>query len=458
MKVNVATAAPRVYTHEGGRAVNVNALLQLRRSVLACMLWESNFYESGEEVATRIKSLIAQCEPTDVMDLAIEARHGMKLRHVPLLLAREMARLPNHKALVAHTLDAIVDRPDELTEFLAIYWKDGKQPISAQVKKGLSRAFNKFSEYAFAKYDRDAVVKLRDALFLAHAKPADVKKRYTKIERKEVREGERKHKLTPGEELFRKIVDRELETPDTWEVALSSGADKRETFERLIAENKLGALALLRNLRNMQESGVPRNVVGDALAQIKVERVLPFRFIAAARAVPAWEDLIEPAMLRCLEGRDQMVGKTVLLIDISGSMSDPISHKSDLLRVDAACGLAILARELCEEVEVWTFSNHTVPVPPRRGFALRDAIMSSQEQSGTYLGQALHTINTRNQDRTIVITDEQAHDNVGAPTGRGYVINVAINRYGVGYGAWNHIDGWSEAVFDYIIESEQAVA
>ena len=49
-----------------------------------------------------------------------------------------------------------------------------------------------------------------------------------------------------------------------------------------------------------------------------------------------------------------------------------------------------------------------------------------------------------------MITDEQSHDRVPAPNGRGYVINVASARNGIGYGAWTHIDGWSEAVVDYI--------
>lgn len=54
----------------------------------------------------------------------------------------------------------------------------------------------------------------------------------------------------------------------------------------------------------------------------------------------------------------------------------------------------------------------------------------------------------------MVITDEQSHDEVRAPRGKGYVINVASNRNGVGYGAWTHIDGWSEAIVEYIAALE----
>jgi hypothetical protein len=125
-----------------------------------------------------------------------------------------------------------------------------------------------------------------------------------------------------------------------------------------------------------------------------------------------------------------------------------------MLRTDAAYGLAILLREICEKAIVFTFSNGLVEVPARRGFALRDALDASQQHSATYLGRALEKIR-KPYDRIIVVTDEQAHDRVPGPRSRGYVINVASNKNGVGYGAWTHIDGWSEAVVEYIRSLEQ---
>jgi hypothetical protein len=120
-----------------------------------------------------------------------------------------------------------------------------------------------------------------------------------------------------------------------------------------------------------------------------------------------------------------------------------------MLRTDAAYGVAVLLRELADEVEIYTFSNELKRVPARRGFALRDAMEASQPHGGTYLGAALKGIEG-DYDRIIVITDEQAHDSVPNPRGRGYVINVASYKHGVGYGKWTHIDGWSEAVIEYI--------
>ena len=436
-------------THEGGPAIVLTEEQALRRAVLSCMLWEKEFYEDGAEIAGRIGALVPRVAAEKVAALAVEARERMKLRHVPLVLVREMARYASHRGLVAETLARVIQRADELAEFVAIYWAEGKKPLSAQVKKGLAAAFAKFDEYALAKYDRAGSVRLRDVLFLCHAKPVDAAQAA----------------------LWKRLAQNELATPDTWEVALSvaglanpvlKGPSKLEVWERLLAERKLGGLALLRNLRNMREAGVREELVLGALAAMKTERVLPFRFLAAARKAPQWEEALELAMFRALAGRASLLGHTVLLVDVSGSMTYELSRRSEMTRNDAAFGLAILLREIAEKVTIYTFSDNAKQAPARRGLALRDALKHNQPNGGTYLGASIQQVEREvgAYDRLIVITDEQAHDAVGRPNpdlgGRGYMINVASNRNGVGYGAWTHVDGFSEAVVDYIVELERA--
>jgi 60 kDa SS-A/Ro ribonucleoprotein len=456
MKVN--NKIKPIHTHEGGKSRHINAEQQLRRSVMACMLWEKGFYESGQDIASRIAETIPKVDPVRVAIIANQARNEMHLRHAPLLIAREMARYNSHKDIVAQVLSDIICRPDELTEFMAIYWKDGKCPISNQIKNGLSAAFTKFDEYQLAKYNRDGAIKLRDVLFLCHAKPKDKSQA----------------------SLWKRLVDNELKTPDTWEVALSSGGDKKEHWERLLNEKKLGGMALLRNLRNMDMAGVNESLVSDSILSMKTERILPFRFISAAKHAVHMEPQIETAMLKCLSGHEKIHGETVLLLDVSGSMDSPVSEKSQISRLDAGCGVAMLLREVCDKITILTFSMKLVRVPARRGFALRDAIVTSQEHSGTPLGEAIRCVYAPKQyavgnanflgygrheieysgqnlspDRLIVITDEQSRDNVPDPNGIGYMINVASNQNGVGYGKWLHIDGWSEAVINYIQEVER---
>lgn len=422
-------------TYEGAPAKFIKPEAQLKRSVMACLLWEGTFYEDGENVYDRIRSLIPKVDPLVVKNIAIEAREKMKLRHVPLAIVREMARLPEHKKHVSETLYQIIQRPDEMAEFLSIYWKDGKEPLSAQVKKGLAKAFTKFDAYQLAKYDRKGFVRLRDVLFLTHPKPNNKEQ----------------------DRIWKQLVDGMLSPPDTWEVALSAGKDKKESWERLLRENKLGALALLRNLRNMYQVDIDENLVVGALEKMRTDKILPFRFIAAAKHAPQWETYLEKSMLKCLEEHEKLSGKTIVLVDVSGSMEDYLSHRSELTRLDAANGLAIMIREICEDVSIYTFSDDVVRVPTRNGFALSDAIENSQFNWGTNPGLAINYINSKESyDRIIVITDEQSSDIIPSPlSNKAYMINVATYENGVGYGDWIHIDGWSESVVDYIIELEK---
>ena len=426
MRLNASSNRPR--THEGGPAAFLSPEAQLERSVMACLLWEDSFYEDGVNIAERIKTLAAGCPADFVARLAVKAREEGRLRHAPLWLARELARHPE-KPKMAETLARVIQRADEPAEFLALYWREGRRPLSKQVKLGLARALQKFDAYQLAKYNRDGAVKLRDVLFLSHARPRD----------------------EAQATAWRQLANRTLPSPDTWEVALSGGADKKETFTRLLGEGKLGYLALLRNLRNMVEAGVEESLIREALLRGAAgARVLPFRFIAAARAVPRLEATLDQALKLALAGRPKLAGRTLVLVDVSGSMDAALSGKSELCRLDAAGALAVLFAEMSDEARVFSFSDGLVEVPPRQGLALVDAIRHSQAHGGTLLGEAVARLKKEAADRLIVLTDEQSADQVPSPAGRGYMINVASYAHGVGYGPWTHIDGFSEAVVQYV--------
>ena len=475
MKLNVVSRSPAPRTAMGAVAHRTTAEQTLMRSVMACMLWEKNAYSSGKSVADTIAETVPQVSPEFAAAVAYHARTDMKLRHVPLLVVREMVRHPEHKKLVGKLLPDVIQRPDEITEFLKIYWKDAPgSPIAKQVKKGLAAAFDKFSEYQLAKWDRAGEVRLRDVMFLVHAKPKDATTpgKYTKAERQAERASSQMHRdLSYRESLFRRVVDSSLAVPDTWEVALSAGADKKETWTTLLMGKKLGAQAFLMNLRNMDQAGVDRGLIKDYAENVPVERILPFQFLSSARAMPKYEDIIEPMMFRCLEDTPKLSGRTVLILDVSGSMGARISGKSDLTRVDTAAALAALVREQCEEAAIYATAgsdgsrvHKTAALAPRRGFALIEAVRMSFDSlggGGIFLKQCMDYVLRAEEgnrvDRVIVLTDEQDCDTKANPsTARifdgkpAYLINVATERHGIGYGKWTHIDGWSERVLDYI--------
>jgi len=437
-KMNVWKRMFPARTHEGAVAQRVSAKAELRRTVLTCLLWEDAFYERGSGIAGRIAELVRAGRAEDVAALAREARSEMQLRHVPLFLVRELARRKGTGSLVAETLEHVIQRADELGEFVALYWKEKKEPLSAGVKRGLAQAFTKFDAYQLAKYNRESTVKLRDVLFLCHAKPRNAEQAAD----------------------WKKLVDGTLAAPDTWEVALSARQGKKETFERLLEEGKLGGMAVLRNLRLMTAAGVSPKLIRQRLDK-GVARALPFRFVTAARHAPKLEDALEAAMLKGIAGLSKLEGSTGLLVDVSGSMNYRLSKKGETTRMDAGAGLAILLREKAEEFCIATFSDTCVELPPRRGFALRDAIVKSQAHSGTFLKRALTQLygsaEWQELDRLIVVTDEQSHDGIlPAWTPKAYVVNVAPYKNGLSYGnGWTHIDGWSERVVEYIAAVEK---
>ncbi|MBP9778629.1 MAG: VWA domain-containing protein [Rickettsiaceae bacterium] len=433
----------------GLKAAKQDAASQLRRAVMSCLLWENLAYESGSEVAQNITSLIPQVDPEVCAQIAIEARYDQKLRHVPLLICKVMAGLKTHKALVGDTLYRVINRPDEITEFLSIYWVGGKCPISKQVKLGLAKAFSKFDEYQLAKWDRGQI-KLKDVMRMVHPRPNQ-------------------------DNLYKKVVDGTLSTPTTWEVKISeAGSDvnkKRAAWELLLDENKLGALALLKNLRGMQQCNVPNSKIVEALNRANPQMLLPIDFIRAADNAPSLVRPIEDLMFRCLSQFKKLAGETLFILDVSGSMGSKLSSKTEYTRIDAGIAMAILAMEMAENCSIYLTAgkdysreHKTELIPSYRGFGLASHIkgkINSMGGGGIFTRQCLESINKGNKpDRIIVFSDSQDCDLVNKvpnPFGvHNYIVDVSSHKNGINYkGVWTaEISGWSEHFLRFISELE----
>jgi hypothetical protein len=283
-------------------------------------------------------------------------------------------------------------------------------------------------------------------LFLCHAKPQP--------------RGPLSEELAPGSDgLYKALINGTLPTPDTWEVALSGGADKRETFTRLLVEGKLGYTALLMNLRNMAEAKVDTALVSTKIIEgAKGSKELPFRFVTAVKHAPVYAGALDIAMQASLSELPSLDGETVVLVDVSGSMNDPLSTKAETRRLEAASALAVLLRGSSQFCRVFTFSDQLVEVPGYQGLGLIGAIVNSQPQRRTYLRSALQTLQgvCPNASRVIVITDEQSHDgtyDAWAPSS--LLINVAGYKPGLDVSqGWTRLNGWSERVVDFIRAEE----
>lgn len=463
MRTNVKASIPVVEERLAGgfgpHGAKQSDEATLRRLTMACLLWEDNAYADGRSIAEEIARVVPLVAADRVAAIASEARFGQKLRHVPLCLAREMCRHESHRPFVASVLADVIHRPDELTEFLSLYWQDGRRPLAAQVKRGLARAFVKFDAYQLSKWNRDTAIKLRDVLFLVHPKPKDDAQAAT----------------------WKQLVDGTLAAPDTWEVGLSTAktaGEKRTVWERLLADRKLGAFALLKNLRNMQAVSVPRATICSALQSIKPDMLLPLDFLKAAKHAPDLTREIEDAMLKCAAVWPKLPGRTLVVIDVSGSMSTGLSAQSEFSRIDAAAAIATLASEVCESAAIYVTAgcdhlrkHKTEAVGRFRGLGLAKAISESARTmggGGIFTRQCLEylrEVEKEQPDRIVVFSDSQdcdvAESRPPRPFGRyNYIIDISSHKHGVNYaGCWTaEIAGWSERFLAYIaaLESDQS--
>lgn len=444
MEVNVRLAGGA-----GQRAAVQSDISLLRRVVLANLLWEDNAYVDGESVAKAIERLIPLCKPEDVAALAEEARLVQKLRHTPLFMAALMCKHEGTRPYVKEVLPRIITRADMLTDFLALYWGKKRTPIAKCAKIGLAEAFHNFNEYKFAKYDRDGAIKLRDVMFLVHPKPRNDKE----------------------EQLFAKIASRTLDVPETWETMLSAGKDKKATFTYLIEEGKIGGLAMLRNLRNMREAGVDRKVIEKGLSELKSSMLLPMNFLQAADNNPEFKRQIEDAMIESYKSLPKLPGRTLFIVDVSGSMTCPYSSKSKYDRLDAAAAMAMLAANQCEDFElVCTAGNDHTCVHktthikyPSKGFDIIDQIKKSRDivgGGGIFTRQCLEWCKENVSpwfDRIIVFSDSQDCDRFNdappKPFGKyNYIVDVSSERRGINYrGCWTaEVSGFSEHFLTFI--------
>jgi 60 kDa SS-A/Ro ribonucleoprotein len=146
---NTASYYCPVFTKEGAPSTRVPPLQMLKRLTMACMLWEDSFYVDGKKHTEIIEEVCKKVKPEKIVQLAKDCHKKGLLRHVPLFLIVQALK---QKAVCKGAIYDICTRPDQMTELLSLYWKDGKKPLAAQLKKGLANAFTRFDRYQLGKY------------------------------------------------------------------------------------------------------------------------------------------------------------------------------------------------------------------------------------------------------------------------------------------------------------------
>lgn len=178
----------------------------------------------------------------------------------------------------------------------------------------------------------------------------------------------------------------------------------------------MGAMALLRNLRNFDQAGVSDAVAAQVSARISDPEVVarsrqfPFRYLAAYQHAPSlrWAYPLEQALGHSLANVPALPGRTLVLVDRSGSMWSPLSDRSKLNRADAAAvfGSAVALR--AEQADLVQFGSTSKAVPYARGESVLKLLERFEDLGGTCTAQAVKQ-HYRDHDRVLIVTDEQAY-------------------------------------------------
>ncbi|AEV67439.1 TROVE domain-containing protein [Acetivibrio clariflavus] len=464
--------AIKTINNEGATAYPMNDKEKLVTQVLTSFFNENKFYgDNSQDILNTVRNVI-KTEAKFVANLCIYARNEMHLRTISHVLVSELAKSTEGKEYVRKTLNKIIERPDDMTEVLAYYLNTYGKPIPNSVKKGLADSFGKFDEYQLAKYNRKNAIKLKDILCLAHPKAKDERQ----------------------SDLWKRLLEDRLETHVTWETELSTKGNTKETWERLIEENRLGYMAMLRNLRNIIKSGASNlNKVYEYLTdeeRVLKNKQLPFRYYSAYKTLKnegigtsKIYDALETAIKISTKNIDRLTGKTLIAADVSGSMNFPISRKSDLTCAEVAVLMLSIANYICEETITKTFDNYlyTCNLATQNGI-IANANSIKVNGGGTDITLPLRYLLDRKifVDRIIILSDNEINREYSYNTGynRSSTCQALVEEYKKrinpdvwvhaidmqGYGTQqfkgknvNIIAGWSERVFDFISSVEQGM-
>ena len=450
-KFNVASST-KVENKAGGRAFSMKPEQELVHAVLTTFL-NDKFYESGGDRIERIKGLIAQCSAKFVSNLAIVARKEFNLRSVSHLLVGELSKIHRGDSLVKDTIIEVAIRPDDLTEIVAYVGT----PIPKQVKRGVRNALLKYDRYKLAKYKgENKKVTLVDLFNLVHPKVQHADKEQKKA--------------------WKDLMTGKLTSFDTWETELSNAKTdtaRKKALESLVAEDKMGYMAILRNLNNFIKYGVSdkcRKQIIKKLTdreEVKKSKQLPFRFINAFENVTGdreFSDAISEAMDIAVDNTPELKGDILIAVDSSGSMTS--GDKGGAIVKASIFGATLLKANKKADLILYSTSVQELSLSGRTPVIdLANSIKQKANGGGTETSLVFRYAmqSAKKYSRIIILSDNESwnedsvqsiyREYVRSSGNDPFVYAIDIEGYGTKDITGNkvfHLTGWSDRVLDFI--------
>lgn len=483
----VATTVERSPTLEGGDGWAKTPEAELFTLAASNMVGEDTFYETASDRDARFVKLVhavTQDNPTWVAGFAAYLRSELLMRSASVVVASEYAAAggANGRAVIA----SVCQRPDEPAEVLG-YWRSthGKA-IPKPVKRGVADAATRlYTERATLRYDgKSKGLRLADVIDLTHPTP---KAPWQSDLFKYLLDNRRHGDGSPAESLNVIRSDRYLmDMPEANRRAylrFPQGRDMLATagwgWERLagwlpggmdaeaweFAIPNMGAMALVRNLRNFDQARIPEAAVDAVIAkitnpeQVKNARLFPYQVWSAYKNAPTdnWRRALGKTLALTTANVPALDG-TLVVIDTSGSMQQAVSGRSEIARVEVAAVMAMVTAARSKPVDVVIYGQGHGALQITDGGSVLGNVAGVCRLLGTvghatygHTAIAAHFDHARHK-RVVMFTDDQQAD-VGVDLSHVPLIyTVDLAGYGAsslesGQRGRHRLAGFSDATF-----------
>lgn len=400
-KFNVKKENNKATSYEGGSVYNKNLVEDYLNNLFSSFI-EDGFYESRQEKMERFLDLTTevgnQLGNEFLAKTSIFARNELGMRSASQLIASYLndEKFDNKRAYYRN----FCHRPDDVAEIFGAIDMMGQKRSHATVR-GCGDYLAKLNEYQLGKYKMlGKEYNMYDLINITHAKSSSVDD----------------------------FMKGEIESPDTWEVKISTAkteAERAEEWIRLVKEDKLGYLALLRNLNNILNAMSITGIDGLLLiedkivskltdeASIKKSLVFPYQIYCAYKNMKAHPFMIDNALDKAFRiacgNMEKFEGKSVIMLDISGSMEDRISSRSNITikEVGACYAAALYISQDCDFVKFGTDAKSCSYNKIDNVFNIISNMCEEDKCGyGTHIGTAFAKLD-KHYDRIFIVSDMQ---------------------------------------------------
>ncbi|MFJ3216848.1 TROVE domain-containing protein [Kitasatospora sp. NPDC086801] len=440
----VTTTGRRTTNHNGGPGFARDRKSELFLLAITNMVGQDTFYERGGDRDDRYTALVrelAVAEPEWTLGLLRWLRYGAQLRTAALVGAAEFTRARLDAGAHGYSrqvVDAVLQRPDEPGELLAYWTSRYGRALPKPVKRGVADAVRRlYHARSLLKYDTVGKgYRFGDVLELTHPAPDPQKPWQGALFEYALDRRHRPEEAVPPASDRMLTANRELlalpvgerraavTAPDgaerlaaaglTWEALAGwlQGPLDAAVWEAVIPS--MGPMALVRNLRNFDRAGVSDEVAAEVArrisdkGEVRRSRQFPFRYLAAYRHAPSlrWGHALETALGHSLANVPALPGRTLILVDRSGSMFDRPSAQTQLNRADSAAIFGTALKVRAADADLVEFGTTSRVLKVERGEAVLRVLERFSSLGGTDTADAVRA-HYRGHDRVVIVTDEQ---------------------------------------------------